>query len=201
MVTEKYLLRTEAEWTARQEARGILDRIVELLGTGDVAEIGRATERNFNGPIQTIIPWASNLYTETLIRRVRDEFGAAFWGFWMLGGMSGGGMGFIFAPERKAEAQQRLQAIMGETKQRLEGGVPFAMEPVVYDSPSTNAARGPICGLGSARGCRRLLQPLSAGRAAEGDAVPAMFERGDLRQFSALCRSGGDDTAAHYVLL
>ena len=54
------------------------------------------------GPIQTIIPWASNLYTETLIREVRAEFGDDFWGFWMLGGMSGGGMGFIFDPERKA---------------------------------------------------------------------------------------------------
>src|SRR5207249_2345558 len=53
--------------------------------------------------------------------------------FWMLGGMSGGGMGFIFSPRRKAQAQERLQAILGETKQRLEQAVPFAMEPVVYD--------------------------------------------------------------------
>jgi hypothetical protein len=51
----------------------------------------------------------------------------------MLGGMSGGGMGFIFAPERKAEAQERLQRIMSETKRELENALPFAMEPVVYD--------------------------------------------------------------------
>ena len=31
----------------------------------------RATTQNFLGPIQTIIPWASNHYTETLIDRVR----------------------------------------------------------------------------------------------------------------------------------
>ncbi len=47
--------------------------------------------------------------------------------------MSGGGMGFIFDPRRKAEAQDRLQAIMSETKRALEHAVPFAMEPVVYD--------------------------------------------------------------------
>jgi hypothetical protein len=51
----------------------------------------------------------------------------------MLGGMSGGGMGFIFEPHRKAEAQERLQEIMSRTKRRLENALPFAMEPVVYD--------------------------------------------------------------------
>ena len=72
--------------------------------------IGAATERNFFGPIQTIIPWASNLYTETLIHAVRAEFGDDFYGFWMLGGMAGGGMGFIFNPGGVA-AQDRLRAI------------------------------------------------------------------------------------------
>src|SRR5436309_11494092 len=51
----------------------------------------------------------------------------------MLGGMSGGGMGFIFAPARKSEAQQRLQEIMSATKRELQHALPFAMEPVVYD--------------------------------------------------------------------
>jgi hypothetical protein len=37
-----------------------------------------------------------------LIETVRAEMGADFWGFWMLGGMSGGGMGFLFDPRRKA---------------------------------------------------------------------------------------------------
>src|ERR1039457_5847567 len=89
--------------------------------------------KNFDGPIQTIIPWAGNLYTDILIRRARAEFGEDFWGFWMLGGMSGGGMGFLFDPRRKAEAQQRMQAIMSETKRTTEHSVPFAMEPVVYN--------------------------------------------------------------------
>jgi hypothetical protein len=133
MVTEKYLLRSEAEWKGRREAMGIMDQIVADLRAGNVRGLGAATQRNFFGPLQTIIPWASNLYTETLIGRVTAEMGADFWGFWMLGGMSGGGMGFIFEPRRKAEAQDRLQTILSETKRRLERGVPFAMEPVVYD--------------------------------------------------------------------
>ncbi|HTM51484.1 MAG TPA: UTP--glucose-1-phosphate uridylyltransferase [Bryobacteraceae bacterium] len=133
MVTEKYLLRSEAEWEGRREAMRILDQIVADLRAGNVRGLGAATQRNFSGPIQTIIPWASNLYTETLISRVTAEMGGDFWGFWMLGGMSGGGMGFIFDPRRKAKAQDRLQTILSETKRRLEHAVPFAMEPVVYD--------------------------------------------------------------------
>jgi UDP-N-acetylglucosamine pyrophosphorylase len=133
MVTEKYLLRSEPEWQARGEALGILEEILRALRAEDVPRIGAATSRNFAGPLQTIIPWAGNYYTETLIDKARAEFGADFWGFWMLGGMSGGGMGFIFAPTRKAEAQDRLQAIMTETKRSLESALPFAMEPVVYD--------------------------------------------------------------------
>jgi hypothetical protein len=133
MVTEKYLLRSGDEWIARQQTHGVLDRILAALRDGDIAAIGAATMENFRGPIQTIIPWAGNLYTETLIEAVAAEFGADFWGFWMLGGMSGGGMGFIFAPHRKAEAQERLQAIMAAAKDRLGAALPFAMEPVVYD--------------------------------------------------------------------
>lgn len=133
MVTEKYLLRCEAEWRARLDMAAILDDIIAKLRAGDVRGIGAATTRNFFGPIQTIIPWASNLYTEMLIEQVRAAYGDAFWGFWMLGGMSGGGMGFIFDPQHKRAAQVRLQEIMSATKRRLEQALPFAMEPVVYD--------------------------------------------------------------------
>ncbi len=133
MVTEKYLLRSEAEWAGRAEACRILDQIVGDLQRGDIRAIGAATMRNFAGPLQTIIPWASNLYTEMLIERARVEFGADFWGFWMLGGMSGGGMGFIFDPGVKLRAQDRMQEIMCDAKSRLDKALPFAMDPVVYD--------------------------------------------------------------------
>jgi hypothetical protein len=133
MVTEKYLLRSEAEWQGRQEAIRVLNQVLDALRAGDIPAVGAATTHNFFGPIQTIIPWASNYYTEDLIRQTRAAFGADFWGFWMLGGMSGGGMGFIFAPERKAAAQEWLQECMRSTRRRLEHALPFAMDPVVYD--------------------------------------------------------------------
>lgn len=133
MVTEKYLLRCEAEWSGRQDALRILDEVLAALKSGDIRALGAATTRNFREPIQAIIPWASTAFTEQLIERVGREFGDDFWGFWMLGGMSGGGMGFIFAPHRKAEGQQRLQEIMSATKRELQHALPFAMEPVVFD--------------------------------------------------------------------
>ena len=133
MVTEKYLLRSEPEWQARQSMLQILQEILSALRRGDVRGIGAATTRNFRNPIQSIIPWASNAFTEVLIERVAAEFRNDFWGFWMLGGMAGGGMGFIFDPSKKSLAQQRLQELMSQAKRELQHALPFAMEPVVYD--------------------------------------------------------------------
>jgi hypothetical protein len=133
MVTEKYLLRSAAAWQARGQAVATLDHILGLLATGDIRALGRALTENFFGPLHTIIPWVTTSYTEQLIAKVRAEFGEDFWGFWMLGGMSGGGMGFIFAPEKKRLGQERLQQIMLETKRDLQASLPFAMDPVVYD--------------------------------------------------------------------
>jgi hypothetical protein len=133
MVTEKYLLRSEAEWEGRKKAIAILDEILGHLRSGSVPAIGEATTRNFFGPIQTIIPRASTLYTETLIDRVRAAFGRSFQGFWMLGGASGGGMGFIFDPAARDKAKQRVGEIMLTAKRQLEHALPFAIDPVVYD--------------------------------------------------------------------
>lgn len=133
MVTEKYLLRSAAEWSGRQDALSVLDEVVSALRKGDIRALGAATTRNFRGPIQAIIPWASTHFTEQLIARASEAFGSDFWGFWMLGGMSGGGMGFIFAPERKQEAQARMREIMLQTKRELQTALPFAMDPVVFD--------------------------------------------------------------------
>ena len=133
MVTEKYLLRSEAEWRGRQDALSVLDEVISALKRSDIKALGAATTRNFRQPLQAIIPWASTYFTEQLIAKCEREFGGDFWGFWMLGGMSGGGMGFIFAPHRKLEAQDRLREIMLETKRELSAALPFAMDPVVFD--------------------------------------------------------------------
>lgn len=133
MVTEKYLLRSDKEWKARQASLEVLGAVCSALKTGDIRALGEATTGHFVGPIQTIIPWTSNLYTETLISEARHRFGDDFWGFCMLGGMSGGGMAFLFAPHRKSEAQATLLEVMRKAKNHLQHALPFAMEPVVYD--------------------------------------------------------------------
>jgi hypothetical protein len=133
MVTEKYLLKLEREWNARIEAQQILRGIVDALKAGDVARVAKLTTENFFGPIQTIIPWASNAYTERLIAEARAALGDKFRGFVMLGGMSGGGMGFFVDPAVKTQARATLLEIMTRTKRALESALPFAMDPVVYD--------------------------------------------------------------------
>jgi hypothetical protein len=143
MVTEKYLLRSEAEWEARKQAIRFFDDVVEKLKEGDIAAIAAFTHANFTGPIRIIIPWTTNIYTETLIRKVKEEFRKGFRGFWMMGGMSGGGMGFIFDPAVKTRAQDRLGEILSETKKVFERAIPFAMEPVVYNFSINN--RGSVC--------------------------------------------------------
>ncbi len=132
MVTEKYLLRSEKEWKARLLSLEIFEQIVEQLQKGDIKKLAQLTHRNFEGPIQDIIPWATTAYTEKLIAKTKAYYGEDFWGFWMMGGMSGGGMGFIFNPTIKQEAAQWLQTCLLETKKELESAVPFAMVPVVY---------------------------------------------------------------------
>ncbi len=188
MVTERYLLRSEPEWTARHQAVQLLDEIVSDLRTGDIRAIGDATERNFAGPLQTIIPWASNLFTETLIEKVREKFGSDFWGFWMLGGMSGGGMGFIFAPTRKAEAQKKLYQLMREISQRLSGGVPFAMQPVVYDfSINEQGTSGQLVDGDSAVLPSRYYGLMLPAVLRKEQRNLTASERSDLMRFSASC--------------
>ena len=189
MVTEKYLLRSEAEWEGRQEALKILDEILGGLKRSDIREVGATTTRNFIAPIQSIIPWASTFYTETLISRTRAAFGPDFWGFWMLGGMSGGGMGFIFSPEKKAEAQERLQEIMSTAKQELQHALPFAMNPVVYDfSINDQGTRADLLS-GEDALLPQNYYALTVPRILRQDPASLSFlQRADLDKFGKACR-------------
>jgi hypothetical protein len=198
MVTEKYLLRAEAEWQGRQEAIRLFDQIVAQIKAGDVQALGASTERNFRGPIQTIIPWASNLYTETLIERVRNEFGADFWGFWMLGGMAGGGMGFLFAPQRKPAAQERMQTIMHEVKAELEAAVPFAMDPVVYDFAINEAGTWAELRNGEQALMPPGYYPLTVpGLLRHEQRNLSAFRRAELDAFGTACRTQPEGAGAH----
>jgi galactokinase/mevalonate kinase-like predicted kinase len=193
MVTERYLLRSEAEWSGRKDACKLLDEILDHLRAGNVRGIGSATQRNFEGPVQTIIPWASNLYTETLIRETQETFGSAFWGFWMLGGMSGGGMGFIFDPAKKSEAQNRLGPLMRSVARRLRGGVPFAMDPVVYDFSINERGTCALLLTGSRAslpdGYYNLILPSVLRK--DQRSLSAV-ERSDLERFSRACHGAPD---------
>lgn len=133
MVTEHYLLRGQAQWEGRREAMEIYEQIVDALQKGDIRRLGRLTTRNFEGPLQAIIPWATNRFTDRMIDRCRQHYGEQFWGFWMLGGMAGGGMGFLFDPKIQAEAQDWLGQQLVLVKREMETALPFAMDPVVYD--------------------------------------------------------------------
>ena len=132
MVTEKYLLRNHDEWQAREQMREIFDGILQALKAGDIHRLAELTTANWDGPLKKIIPWASNAFTEELINRLRIRFGDDYWGFLMLGGMSGGGMGFFVTPQRNQEFRAELLTIMRQCKKELSEALPFSIDPVVY---------------------------------------------------------------------
>ena len=133
MVTEKYLVRGEREWHARLRAIDIFGQIVDALRSGNIRKLASLTTENFQGPLQTIIPWCTNHFTESVIDACRERWGDRYWGFMMLGGMSGGGMGFFFDPEIQNQARTWLLETLVSIKRSLEQRLPFAMDPVVYD--------------------------------------------------------------------
>ncbi|MEM6317803.1 MAG: UTP--glucose-1-phosphate uridylyltransferase [Bacteroidota bacterium] len=138
MVTEKYLLRDEAEWTARLATNEVYDGILQALKMGDVKALAKWTAYNFDYPIKTIIPWATNHYTETLIRKAKQQFKEKYLGFMMLGGMSGGGMGMYIDNHDMPATKAAVLEIIRATKAELVSALPFAMEPVVYNFEINN---------------------------------------------------------------
>ena len=103
------------------------------LRTGDIKKLASLTSRNFDDPITTIIPWATTHFTEVIIQKAKETFKDDYWGFLMLGGMSGGGMGMFVDPAIYEEAKHTLLQILQETKNEMEESLPFAMNPVVYN--------------------------------------------------------------------
>ncbi|RMG19519.1 MAG: UTP--glucose-1-phosphate uridylyltransferase [Bacteroidetes bacterium] len=133
MVTEKYLLRSSKAWRARLHMYEIFDDILESLRQGDIQRLAHNTEQNFFHPIKTIIPWTSTHFTEQIVAKAKAAFGKDYWGFLMLGGMSGGGMGMFVNPARYEQYKQQVLEILQQTKQELSHALPFAMDPVVYN--------------------------------------------------------------------
>ena len=133
MVTEKYLLKYEREWRARLEGIQLFDKIVDALKAGDMKELGRLTSEDWEKAIQQVIPPVNNSFTEDLINTAKKEFGDDYWGFLMLGGMSGGGMAFIVNPDIKEDFKKGIARIMNGLKEIYGSSFPFIVNPVVYD--------------------------------------------------------------------
>ncbi len=133
MVTTQYLLRSGAEWKARQESLNLYGQILTAIRQSDIETLARLVDRHWNGPLKTIIPWVTNAFTEAVISQSKSRFAGDFLGFQMLGGMSGGGMGLYVRPERHTQAKDELLDILQATKKRMEDALPFAMDPVVYN--------------------------------------------------------------------
>ena len=133
MVTEKYLLRAKNEWLARTEMREIFDNILDALRAGDIKKLAENTQKNWDAPIKTIIPWASTHFTEVIIKKAKQRLGKDYWGFLMMGGMSGGGMGIFVDPKNYTKHRDTILNILIETKAELSSALTFAMEPVVYN--------------------------------------------------------------------
>ena len=113
----------------------ILDEVVDAIGKGDIRRIGgrddselrRAVTNNHSLGDQPIHRPADRACRRSAIRR-------RFWGFVMLGGMSGGGMGFLFRSGRQGTGTATGSAKRWcEIKTEMQTALPFAMDPVVYD--------------------------------------------------------------------
>ncbi len=138
MVTEKYLLRSEKEWQARQTTNEIYNQILIALQSGDIKKLAQCTNNNWEGPIKTIIPWATTAFTETIIKKAKNALGDKYFGFLMLGGMSGGGMGIFVDPSIHSKAKDIILKILLETQEEMKHELPFAMKPVVYNFSINN---------------------------------------------------------------
>ena len=167
------------------------DQILDALKRGDVPAVAAATSRNFEGPIQDIIPWASNDFTEKVIGAMHSRYGDDYLGFCMLGGMSGGGMGFMFKPSARDAARDDLLEVMTATKRDLESGLPFAMDPVVYDFEINNVGTT-VHGPSRRRSppARRVLHPDRPQTPAPGTPGSSRrSRRAELDRFGSACRS------------
>lgn len=189
MVTEKYLLRLPKEWRARQEACQIFDAVIRALQQSDLPGLAAQTTRHFFGPVQTILPWSINHYTEAVIADVQARFGRDFLGFCMLGGMSGGGMGFFFDPKRQAEGKRFLLQAMQDWKNRLESALPFAIDPLVYDfSINEEGSRSDILAGESALMPMKYYDLTIPSLVRKENRTISACERAELRIFAQACR-------------
>ncbi|MFM2092705.1 MAG: hypothetical protein RLZZ127_3194, partial [Planctomycetota bacterium] len=132
MVTTAHLLRRRAAEAARRDLEARFPRILAALESGDVRALAAETHAQFRGPLAAIIPGVSNDFTEALIAAAEARWGARFWGFCMLGGMSGGGMAMFVDPAIRSEVEAEWPGILRRLARERAAAMAFAVEPAVY---------------------------------------------------------------------
>jgi UDP-N-acetylglucosamine pyrophosphorylase len=133
MVTEKYLLKYEQQWKARLEGIKLYDEILKALLVGDMQKMGALTSRDWEEPLQKIIPWVNNAFTSDLTNQLKKVYQDDYWGFLMLGGMSGGGMAFLVNPSIRSVFKKEISERLTKLKDKYSASYPFIIDPVVYD--------------------------------------------------------------------
>ena len=134
MVTEKYLLRSRGGMAGAAGGAGNSGRNPGRVARARMCvRIGAATSRNFHGPIQTIIPWAGNFYTETLIDNVRGRIRRGFLGILDAGRDVRRRHGVHLRAGPQGRGAGTLAGDHVANQARPGNALPFAMEPVVYD--------------------------------------------------------------------
>ncbi len=148
MVTEKYLLRSEAEWAGRQEAMRILDAgRSRRCEAGDIRRVGAATTRQLLRPDPGDHPVGEQPLHRDADRQVARALRRAILGLLDAGRHVRRRHGLHLRPRaRKAEAQEFLQATMSATKR--ETGSSAAVRDGAGGlrlRRSTSTARRPNC--------------------------------------------------------
>ena len=131
-VTNKYLVREKSAATAR---KGLIEKYAELQKAILVCagkEIAAITDSIFSNELQEIIPYVTNKYTETIRENMQKEFGNDYYGFMMIGGLSGGGMVFWVNGEQ-TDRYKRVESVLLNSQCECEGEFDFVSPPIVYN--------------------------------------------------------------------
>ncbi len=131
LVTEAHLVGWDDARAARAELTAAFPAIERALVAGDAKTLGTLTHGLFTGPLPAIIPSVDNAFTSAVIDVARAEFGAGFWGFGMLGGMSGGGMSMWVDPAIRHRVEARFPGILADLADLHRASMPFVITPVL----------------------------------------------------------------------
>ena len=103
LVSNKYLLRSSQAFRARQCSVSLFPRILNAFIRGNIREMAALLQTQYYNYLLTVIPSAGSEFTDRLLSCLSEEFDSDFWGLWVLGSSSGGGMGIFIDPKVKSD--------------------------------------------------------------------------------------------------